>query len=174
MVRKPEKGTGPKVFYLGADESAIRPEVAARPLIFKEGQVHLRPLGAPMPDPERPGRPARRLRRAAREAVGHRHGPLSALQGISTGAMLLSALLWCWAIDGPLAAIAGPALSIVFIALTAVVLVIDLERPERFYYILTRPNWRRGWCGARGSSPRTARSARLWLAAGWFGMDSAT
>ena len=28
MVRKPEKGTGPKVFYLGAEESVIRPEAA--------------------------------------------------------------------------------------------------------------------------------------------------
>ena len=54
-VRKPEKGTGPKIFYLGADESIIQPEIAARPFIFKEGQVHLRPLGAPEPDPQRPG-----------------------------------------------------------------------------------------------------------------------
>ena len=46
MVRKPEKGTGPKVFYLGADDSVIRPEAAARPFYYKEGQVHLRPLGA--------------------------------------------------------------------------------------------------------------------------------
>jgi Fe-S-cluster-containing dehydrogenase component len=31
-VRRPEKGTTPKVFYIGAENSAIRPEVAARPL----------------------------------------------------------------------------------------------------------------------------------------------
>ena len=48
MVRKPEKGTGPKIFYLGAEESVIRPEAAARPLYYKEGQVHLRPIGAPV------------------------------------------------------------------------------------------------------------------------------
>src|SRR5262249_49152028 len=47
MLRKPEKGTGPRIFYLGAEESAIRPEVAARPFYYKEGQVHLRPVGAP-------------------------------------------------------------------------------------------------------------------------------
>ena len=28
MVRKPEKGTGPKIFYLGAEESVIRPEAS--------------------------------------------------------------------------------------------------------------------------------------------------
>ncbi len=58
MVRKPEKGTGPKVFYLGADDSddpAGRSR--SRPFMFKEGQVHLRPLGAPEPDPQRPGDP---------------------------------------------------------------------------------------------------------------------
>jgi Fe-S-cluster-containing dehydrogenase component len=46
MLRKPEKGTGPKIFYLGADEAALRPELAARPFMFREGQVHLRPLGS--------------------------------------------------------------------------------------------------------------------------------
>ena len=51
MVRKPEKGTGPKVFYLGADEAAIRPELATQPFHFREGKVLLRPLGAATPDP---------------------------------------------------------------------------------------------------------------------------
>ena len=58
MLRKPEKGTGPKIFYLGADEAAIRPEIATRPFMFREGQVHMRPLGSP--DPDRT--PARRSR----------------------------------------------------------------------------------------------------------------
>src|SRR5439155_24590694 len=37
---------------------------------------------------------------------------------------------------------AGPAIGLTFIMITAATLVLDLERPERFYYILTRPNWR--------------------------------
>ena len=49
-VRKPEKGTLPKVIYIGAEESAIQPETAARPFIYKEGQVLLRPLGSPTPE----------------------------------------------------------------------------------------------------------------------------
>jgi hypothetical protein len=39
--------------------------------------------------------------------------------------MLIAALLWWMGIDGSLATIAAPALSIVFITLTAIVLVID-------------------------------------------------
>src|SRR4029078_10468220 len=34
MVRKPEKVTGPKIFYLGAEDSVIRPEAAVRPLYY--------------------------------------------------------------------------------------------------------------------------------------------
>ena len=50
---------------------------------------------------------------------------------------------------------------------TAAVLIKDLQHPERFYYILTRPNWR-SWM-ARGAFLLTAHGAlsSLWLAAGW-------
>ena len=35
----------------------IRPEQAVRPFIYKEGQVHLRPIGSPSEDPANPGDP---------------------------------------------------------------------------------------------------------------------
>jgi Fe-S-cluster-containing dehydrogenase component/formate-dependent nitrite reductase membrane component NrfD len=172
MVRKPEKGTGPKVFYLGAEESVIRPEASVRPLVYKEGQVHLRPLGAPMPDPDRPG--------DARVDYDVPHGKPWGIdmvlyllfKAISTGAMLVAAILWLLGFQGSLVTIAAPAVSLVFITLTAVVLIVDLERPERFYYILTRSNWR-SWMvwGAYFLTAHGAISA-LWLAAGWFGFGS--
>jgi formate-dependent nitrite reductase membrane component NrfD len=83
--------------------------------------------------------------------------------------MLIAALLWWLGHGGPLVTFAAPVLSIVFITLTAVVLVIDLERPERFYYILTRSNWR-SWMvwGAYFLTGHGALSA-AWLLAGWFG-----
>ncbi len=171
MVRKPEKGTGPKVFYLGAEESVIRPEASVRPFFYKEGQVHLRPLGAPPPDPEHTGE--------ARVDYDIPHGKPWGIdmvlyllfKAISTGAMLIAAVLWLLGYSGSLLTIAAPALSIVFITLTAVVLVVDLERPERFYYILTRSNWR-SWM-AWGAYFLTAHGAlsAVWLAAGWFGMS---
>jgi Fe-S-cluster-containing dehydrogenase component/formate-dependent nitrite reductase membrane component NrfD len=170
-VRKPEKGTGPKVFYLGAEESVIRPEASVRPLYYKEGQVHLRPIGAPMPDPENTG--------AARVDYDVPHGKPWGIdmvlyllfKAIATGAILVAAVLWLFGYEGTLLSIAAPALSIVFITLTAVVLVVDLERPERFYYILTRSNWR-SWMvwGAYVLAAHGALSA-VWLAAGWFGMN---
>jgi formate-dependent nitrite reductase membrane component NrfD len=53
-----------------------------------------------------------------------------------------------------------------------VLLVVDLERPERFYYILVRPNWR-SWMvwGAYFLTAHGAISA-LWIAAAWLGFTS--
>jgi Fe-S-cluster-containing dehydrogenase component/formate-dependent nitrite reductase membrane component NrfD len=171
MVRKPEKGTGPKIFYLGAEDSAIRPEAAARPLIYKEGQVHLRPIGSPDPDPQDPAAPRVDYDVPHGKPWGVDMVLYLIFKAIATGAMALGALLWWMGFDGPLTTIGAPALSVVFISLTAVVLVIDLERPERFYYILTRSNWR-SWMvwGAYFLTAHGALSA-LWLTAGWFGWE---
>jgi formate-dependent nitrite reductase membrane component NrfD len=56
--------------------------------------------------------------------------------------MLIAPLLWWLGERRPLVTTFAPAISLLFITLTTVVLVADLKRPERFYYILTRPNWR--------------------------------
>jgi formate-dependent nitrite reductase membrane component NrfD len=55
---------------------------------------------------------------------------------------MLAALMWFGGVRGPLVRIVAPAISIVLITLTTIVLIVDLKRPERFYYILTRSNWR--------------------------------
>jgi formate-dependent nitrite reductase membrane component NrfD len=63
----------------------------------------------------------------------------------------------------------GPIVSLVFASVTAFVLVIDLERPERFLYILTRPNWK-SWL-ARGAFLLTAHAGIVtsWIALYWLG-----
>ena len=164
MVRKPEKGTGPKVFYLGADEAAMRPEIAARPFLFREGQVKLRPLGSPDPDPATPGAPRVDYDVPHEQAWGFDLVLYLITKGISTGAMLLAAIFWLLGDRTPLIGVAAPIVSVIFSAFTAFVLVIDLERPERFYYILTRPNWT-SWL-ARGAFLLTAHAgiATLWVA----------
>lgn len=177
MVRKPEKGTGPKVFYLGADESVIRPEEAVRPAIYKEGQVPGSDLvlrtgssgTSPRVEPD-PTPTARVDYDIPHEKPWGIDMVLYLLfKAISTGAMLVAALLWLRGFQGPLVTMAAPALSVVFITLTAVVLIVDLERPERFYYILTRSNWR-SWM-VWGAYFLTAHGfiSAVWLAAGWFG-----
>jgi len=168
-VRKPEKNTIPKVYYLGAEASAIEPEVAVRPFIYKEGQVILRPLGSPSADTASPG--------DARVDYDVPHvkpwGVDMALylltKGIATGTLLVSLVLpLLYGRELLLTTTIGPALSLLFLLVTTAILIADLERPERFYYILTRPNWRSwlvwGTCFLAAQGAMTA----VWLAAVWL------
>ena len=75
------------------------------------------------------------------------HWPVPAYlvtKGIGTGLFMLLALLWGLNLvpfDGLTAVVSG-FLSLLFIGLTTLLLVADLERPERFLYILIRPQWK--------------------------------
>ncbi|MSO49409.1 MAG: 4Fe-4S dicluster domain-containing protein [Acidobacteria bacterium] len=168
-VRKPEKGTGPKVFYLSADDSIIQPEIASRPFMFKEGGVHLRPLGSKEPDPQSPGDPRVDYDVPHKKAWGIDLVLYLLTKGISTGALFLGAVLWLMGDRSALSGFAAPLVASIFSALTAAVLVMDLERPERFYYILTRPNWN-SWM-ARGAFILTAHGVvgGLWVLAWLLG-----
>jgi Fe-S-cluster-containing dehydrogenase component/formate-dependent nitrite reductase membrane component NrfD len=142
-VRKPEKGTVPKVFYLGADEAVLQPELSTRPFMYKEGQVMLRPLAAPAPDPQRPGDARVDYDIPHVKPWGFDMAVYLLTKGVATGTMLVSLVLMLVLGDrSPLTTTIGPAISLVFLTVTAIVLIVDLERPERFYYILVRPNWR--------------------------------
>src|SRR5207249_2061887 len=168
-VRKPEKGTIPKVFYLGADDSVIRPEVATRPFIYKEGQVLLRPLGSPTPDPQDAGAPRVDYDTPHVKPWGFDMALYLLTKGIATGTMLVSLLLaLVYGDHSRLTLVVGPAISLLALVITAALLVADLERPERFYYILVRPNWR-SWM-VWGAYFLTAQGmiTTLWLAAAWF------
>jgi formate-dependent nitrite reductase membrane component NrfD len=84
-------------------------------------------------------------------------------KGISTGAMLISSALWIAGDHSALVAFAGPFIAFLFSVLTAFVLILDLERPERFLLILRRPNWK-SWM-ARGAFLLMAHGAlaTFWL-----------
>jgi Fe-S-cluster-containing dehydrogenase component/formate-dependent nitrite reductase membrane component NrfD len=67
--------------------------------------------------------------------------------------------------------IAAPLASLAFLALTSILLVVDLKRPERFLYILLRPNWS-SWL-VRGTWALIGYGALLtaWLAVGFWRVD---
>ena len=72
-------------------------------------------------------------------------------KGIAAGAYLVPALLVLAGVlapAGPLWAWAAPVVAGAFLAPTGALLVADLDHPERFYMVLTRPQWR-SWL-ARG------------------------
>ena len=170
-VRKPEKGTIPHVYYVGAEGSAIQPEIATRPFYFKEGSVALRPLGSPEADPGDPGAPRVDYDAPHVKPWGMDMALYLLTKGIATGSLLLSVVLWLFGLREPLTAVAGPLVALVMVSATAALLVLDLEQPQRFLYILTRPNWD-SWL-ARGAFILTAFGAlaTAWAGAGWLGLD---
>lgn len=64
-------------------------------------------------------------------------------KSVAAGALLLGGLMLGlgYEQERDIFAVAAPAIGLVMVMLTAMLLVIDLERPERFMRILLQPNW---------------------------------
>lgn len=82
------------------------------------------------------------------------HWPVPAYlvtKGLAAGLFMLLALGWSfgWFAHDPATAVVAGFTSLIFMGLTTAFLVIDLEKPERFLYILIRPQWN-SWL-ARGA-----------------------
>jgi len=174
-TRKPEQGTGPNVYYLGAEEAAINPEIAVEELphmtmwstLLKpnhddESEIDrsksLRTLKTI--NPLRPYSPAEPQRRDPTEAYIVYDTPknsapwgwiVSAYLGtksIGAGTMIVAALaLAFYGLSGTLSStmnallgIGAPIIGGFFIALTLVLLIVDLKRPDRALFLVTRPN----------------------------------
>ena len=162
-VRKPEQGTGPKLFYIDAEEVSIVPALARQDRSM---------LWATWPD----------------HGPGDWRGPIHIGDGNMASALLRSAaapretynaphrIPWHWQVPAYLVAksigagsfvvaVAGVALgllpaaplfttiaafiALLFIGINTGLLVWDLDRPDRFWTILIRPQWK-SWL-ARGA-----------------------
>jgi Fe-S-cluster-containing dehydrogenase component/formate-dependent nitrite reductase membrane component NrfD len=159
QVRKPEQGTRPKLYYLGADAAALTPDMQECRGGYAFSQV------ARIPSP---GQPNRAVARAAGPApavagdgidllalartvydVAHLERPwgwkVSAYlwtKSIAAGAFLVASL---GLVAGLLTAdaligLAVPVIGLAFLLLTSLLLVFDLKRPDRFLYLVLKPN----------------------------------
>jgi Fe-S-cluster-containing dehydrogenase component/formate-dependent nitrite reductase membrane component NrfD len=149
-VRRPEKETRPQLFYKGAHAATLDPLAAARPPggLFMWSQ---QPRG---PQVVVSGHPHGHNSSAAAVLsydVGHRApwdwrvslytwtksvaagAYLAAVCLVLLGAVDAASVLWQWI---------APAVALAFMGITGVILIADLEHPERFYLIFTRPQWR--------------------------------
>src|SRR5213594_488242 len=89
-------------------------------------------------------------------------------KSIAAGVLLVAALTgssW-W---GTTLTVTAPAISLLFVLLTTALLVVDLKRPERFLYILFKPNWRSWLVWGAWILIGFGAAAALWLAAGLAG-----
>ena len=183
QVRKPEKNTDPKCFYLGADEAVLNPDVQTH----DESGLYMWSLqrqekhGATL-DNNRPTglslSAALNTVTGARVAYDVHHdipwGPKVSLylwtKSMAAGAFLIAWLVWAvgrmghafpspltLGVGGPIIKMLGlklstsspdwiywlgPLLAGTALAATGALLVADLDRPERFWKILARPQWK--------------------------------
>jgi len=151
-VRKPEQGTRPKVFYVGADSSALTPSLQAPASAYlwgqrSEGEVDLVRMAAAVQALDHDGDGA--LSRPVYDAP---HAPrpwgwkVSAYlwtKSVSAGALMMAALdrFMLLTRGDALFDTAAPVVALVFLALTMALLVWDLKRPDRFHYVLLKPHW---------------------------------
>jgi Fe-S-cluster-containing dehydrogenase component/formate-dependent nitrite reductase membrane component NrfD len=175
QVRKAEQGTRPKVFYLGADAAALTPELqtpsegylwAERP----REEVDLMKMVAAVQDTGRDrGAPA--MSRPVYDAPhavrpwGWKVSTYLWTKSIAAGALLVAAFAGseAW---GSLFNTVAPALSLVLLAITTALLVGDLKRPERFAYIVLKPNWRSWLVWGAWILMAFGAAGAVWLTAG--------
>ncbi|MGH2830979.1 MAG: NrfD/PsrC family molybdoenzyme membrane anchor subunit, partial [Actinomycetota bacterium] len=169
QVRAPEQGTGPNVYYAGADETALDPTQVAQPDSYMWTELNLLD-----------GQLQPRLNEAdARARVsydvehpmpwGWKVTAYLWTKSIAAGAAVLAVVAMLMGNHWPtLLTWVAPGVSLAMTAITGVLLVIDLKRPERFWMLLVKGNTR-SWL-VRGAYVLLAYGGllTLWLGARIF------
>ncbi|PYS49617.1 MAG: ferredoxin [Acidobacteria bacterium] len=149
-VRRPEKETLPKLFYKGAHQATLDPLAARRPI----GGLFMWSEQLETSETVVSGNPLYNNTSAAALLsydVAHsipwdwRVSLYTWTKGIAAGAYLIPLLLVVFGLigaDNPLWLWVAPVLAGAFLAITGGLLIWDLEHPERFLLIFTRPQWR--------------------------------
>jgi Fe-S-cluster-containing dehydrogenase component/formate-dependent nitrite reductase membrane component NrfD len=149
-VRRPEKETLPKLFYKGAHQATLDPLAARRPdgglFMWSEQQETANTVVSGSPQYHNSSAAALLSYDVAHSIPWDwRVSLYTWTKGIAAGAYLIPLLLVVFGLmetGNPLWLWVAPVLSGAFLAITGALLVWDLEHPERFLLIFTRPQWR--------------------------------
>jgi formate-dependent nitrite reductase membrane component NrfD/NAD-dependent dihydropyrimidine dehydrogenase PreA subunit len=145
-VRKPEKGTKPKLFYAGVDGDLLTPSM-------------MEPQSSHFWAEKQPGEDLYAL------GNGNKHGPIPGgarevydvshlipwgkkiatylwTKSIAAGVLLLSTLFLHMGFqhDELVLNVFSPIVSLIFLTATMLLLVFDLKKPLRFFFLITKPN----------------------------------
>ncbi len=149
-VRRPEKETLPKLFYKGAHQATLDPLAARRPegglFMWSEQQIRSDLVVSGNPNYNNSSAAALLSYDVAHSIPWDwRVSLYTWTKGLASGVYLVAAVLMLLGFLSPERATwlwATPILSGGFLGLTGGLLLWDLEHPERFYLIFTRPQWR--------------------------------
>ena len=146
-VRKPQKGTEPKLFYVGIEGDLLQPTRLSRQdgYVWSEQRKGAVPVATQATSGAFDPTVTREVYDVAHPAPwGWKIGAYLWTKSIAAGALLVAAVLLAWggAAGGALTSVVSPLIALVALAVTSALLVFDLKRPERFFYLLTKPNFR--------------------------------
>ena len=170
QVRKPEQGTLPKLFYIDGDSVALTPTASPpqRTYMWAESK----PTGAEG-DYLAEAETVARARTVYNVSHPRPWGFMVSLylwtKSIGAGALLCAAILWALGhTNTSLLGLAAALLALLFIGVTTALLVLDLKHPERFHYILLKPNWTSWLVWGAYILIAFSAFALLWGAAAWL------
>lgn len=148
QVRKPEKGTRPKLFYIEADAASLVPSAAPPPSDYMWAQAPQAPSALPLTEDAGAPRRTYGVREQHRNSWGWKVSAYLWTKSIAAGVFLVPALRSLADPNSTLGA-APSLLALFFLAVTSVLLISDLRQPTRFLWTITKPQWR-SWL-TRGS-----------------------
>jgi formate-dependent nitrite reductase membrane component NrfD/NAD-dependent dihydropyrimidine dehydrogenase PreA subunit len=164
-VRKPQKGTKPKLYYKGIEGDLLEPTRLSRQNTYVFAEQRDDRASTTDFDPSL----TREVYDVAHPAPwGWKIGAYLWTKSIAAGVMLIAALsLVLWPeLNLPILNVAAPAVALAFLVLTLGLLVLDLKKPDRFIYLLTKPNFK-SWLVLGGFVLMLYGIALVvWLAAG--------
>ena len=168
-VRKPHKGTEPKLYYKGIEGDLLEPIRLSRQNTYVFADQHDNRATEQNFDPAL----TREVYDVAHPAPwGWKIAAYLWTKSIASGLMLLAAILIGFSSHArvPLLTIGAPLVSLGALGLTAILLIVDLKRPDRFFYLLTKPNFR-SWL-VIGAWILMAYGAAIvvWLGCGIYGI----
>jgi len=145
-VRKPQKGTQPKLFYVGIEGDLLEPTRISRKDTYfaadrREGNAHATDTDGN----NLAGALAREVYDVPHPAPwGWKIAAYLWTKAVAAGVLLVAPILLSLtgASAGPLFNIVCPAIALAGLGITSALLVFDLKRPDRFFYLITKPNFR--------------------------------
>jgi len=138
QVRKPEKGTRPKVFYIEGDAASLNPTYASTPEGYLWSEIPQRVYQIAPPRLEEAEGEARRVYdqgQSHQESWGWKVSAYLWTKSIAAG---IPMYLFAISRTSPMLLLA----SLIFLMITTVLLIADLKQPKRFHFIVFRPQWR--------------------------------
>jgi Fe-S-cluster-containing dehydrogenase component/formate-dependent nitrite reductase membrane component NrfD len=196
-VRKPEKGTNPKLFYIDGDRVELNPTATevesdymwssqaagvGKYAKYAEQRINNSPVKEEFAKQKQQNlvqiepykKKAKRVYDAPAKGVlwGWEVSAYILTKAIAAGAFLIPVIAGFFFYQVPeLLKQIGAVIAFIFLGLTGILLIKDLGRPDRFLYVLLRPQWK-SWL-SRGAYIITVYGGLLsaWLVASFTGYN---